>query len=261
MIDSVKITIVTVVYNGVESIESTIISVINQTYKNIEYIIIDGGSTDGTQEIIKKYNDKITYWMSEPDKGIYDAMNKGAEKATGTWVNFMNSGDSFLNNESLNDVFKNDNSHFDVIYGSVKCFNKYESLVIHPKRLAEIKNHMIFCHQSSFVRTELIKKYKFNLKYKIAADYNLFYSLYKDNYLFKELPNCISIFEADNGISSNNFYLLNKEFLLINKKWSKFYSRLLFYNKMVFLNLSTFLKKKLPLSIVKKIKVNLRRIS
>ena len=84
------ISIVTVSYNAVATIEQTILSVINQTYPNIEYIIIDGGSKDGTIDIIRKYADQIAYWVSEPDEGIYDAMNKGIKIATGEWINFMN---------------------------------------------------------------------------------------------------------------------------------------------------------------------------
>ena len=85
------ITVVTICYNAVDTIEETIKSVIEQTYPNIEYIVIDGGSKDGTVDIIKKYQDKISYWVSEPDRGIYDAMNKGTMKANGRWINFMNS--------------------------------------------------------------------------------------------------------------------------------------------------------------------------
>ena len=99
------ISIVTVSYNAVLTIEQTILSVINQTYPNVEYIIIDGGSTDGTVDIIKKYEDKIAYWVSEPDKGIYDAMNKGVVVATGEWINFMNAGDIFTDGDVIDKLF------------------------------------------------------------------------------------------------------------------------------------------------------------
>lgn len=94
------ISVVTVSYNAVGTIEQTLLSVINQTYPNIEYIIIDGGSTDGTVDIIKKYADEIVYWISEPDKGIYDAMNKGIKKANGEWINFINAGDSYYDKKA-----------------------------------------------------------------------------------------------------------------------------------------------------------------
>ena len=100
------ISVVTVSYNAVSTIEQTILSVINQTYPNVEYIIIDGGSTDGTVDIIKKYADKIAYWVSEPDKGIYDAMNKGGLKTTGDFIQFLNAGDWLENEHVIEKIFK-----------------------------------------------------------------------------------------------------------------------------------------------------------
>lgn len=91
-----KVTVVTVSYNADKVIEPTIKSVVNQTYPNLEYVIIDGSSTDNTLNIIKKYSNKISAWYSEPDRGIYDGMNKGLDVATGDWIIFMNAGDRFL---------------------------------------------------------------------------------------------------------------------------------------------------------------------
>lgn len=100
------ISVVTVCYNAADTIEKTMLSVLNQTYHDIEYIIIDGGSTDGTVEIIRKYADRIAYWVSEPDKGIYDAMNKGIKVATGEWINFMNAGDEFVDEGVIEKLFR-----------------------------------------------------------------------------------------------------------------------------------------------------------
>lgn len=99
------VTVITISYNAEAIIERTILSVINQTYPAVEYIIIDGGSTDSTVDIIEKYANKVTYWISEPDNGIYDAMNKGLDIATGKWVSFMNSGDYYYSNNVLDAIF------------------------------------------------------------------------------------------------------------------------------------------------------------
>ena len=97
--------IITVSYNEVASIRQTLDSIVNQTFKDFELIVVDGGSTDGTKEIIAQYNGLISWWCSEPDKGIYNAMNKGIAHATGKYVNFMNAGDSFFNNDVLQHVY------------------------------------------------------------------------------------------------------------------------------------------------------------
>jgi glycosyltransferase involved in cell wall biosynthesis len=104
--DRPRLTVVTAVFNGSKTLEATIQSVISQTYANIEYIIIDGGSTDGTLDIIRKYEDAIDYWLSEPDKGVYDAMNKGIRASTGTWLNFLNANDVYCNCSAIESVAK-----------------------------------------------------------------------------------------------------------------------------------------------------------
>ena len=137
------ISIITVAYNASNTIETTILSVVNQTYPNIEYIIIDGGSTDGTIDIIKKYESKITKWISEPDKGIYDAMNKGINLARGEWINFMNCGDSFYENNTLqviSDTIIN-SKDINVIYGnSIISLDRFKYIVL-PKELENLFNH------------------------------------------------------------------------------------------------------------------------
>lgn len=100
-----KISVITVVYNNVDSIEKTIQSVLGQKYDHIEYIIIDGHSTDGTVDVIRKYESKISYWISEPDRGIYDAMNKAIRVASGGWLNFMNAGDCYADESVLEKIF------------------------------------------------------------------------------------------------------------------------------------------------------------
>ena len=116
------ITVITVVYNGEAYLEKTILSVINQTYESVEYIIIDGGSTDGTIDIIKKYKSKINYWINEAYNGIYDAMNKGIKLATGDWINFMNAGDLFYNLSVLEMLHKNFSGDLSILSGKVTMF-------------------------------------------------------------------------------------------------------------------------------------------
>lgn len=195
------ISIITVSYNAVLTIEATIISVIKQSYPNIEYIIIDGGSTDGTVEIIKKYTDRITYWCSEPDKGIYDAMNKGIDQARGEWINFMNAGDTFYDYSVLSYIFsQNISDIYSIVYGkTLFIYDTMNQIVVKGNN-----KYMPACHQSIFARTEDMKNNKFDLKYKIASDYNYFHSLFfrNSNYLFVDC--IISKYDAMNGISSKN---------------------------------------------------------
>src|SRR5688572_17840000 len=110
------VSVITVSFNAASTIQRTIDSVLALTYPNIEYIIIDGGSTDDTLNLIKQYESQIDYWLSESDNGIYDGMNKGIGAATGEWINFMNCGDRFASAHSLN-FFENIRADADIIYG------------------------------------------------------------------------------------------------------------------------------------------------
>jgi glycosyltransferase involved in cell wall biosynthesis len=208
-----KITVVTVCYNAAKTLEKTIQSVINQTYNNIEYIIIDGASTDGTLEIIKKYEDRISYWQSEPDEGIYDAMNKGIKAATGEWINFMNSGDSFYSNDVLEKLVPQVDDDSVIVYGDVNLIFQSDELKIKPYRLDFLKEHgMCFCHQSCFVKTSYHKEHLFDISFKIVADYNLFYNAYYgDGVNFQYIPGIVSDFDADGGISATDILLVEHE--------------------------------------------------
>lgn len=197
------VSIITVSYNAVVSIEKTILSVIHQNFEDYEYIIVDGGSSDGTVEIIKKYQDKIKIWISEPDNGIYDAMNKGISLAKGYWVNFMNAGDSFVDLNVFKSVFSITRIS-DVIYGDNMLCYQWGNVLMSPDEISKTNQYMVFGHQTTFTRRELLMTYFFDCSYKIAADYDFFYKVYRDGHSFEYLPMCISLFSADDGVSNNN---------------------------------------------------------
>lgn len=209
-----KVSVITVVFNGVDIIENTIKSVINQTYDNLEYIIIDGGSTDGTVDIIKKYEDKISFWTSEPDKGIYDAMNKSIDRLSGLWVNFMNAGDYFYSDRSIDDIFQEGNNYsiYAAVYGDAEYRLKRFSY-IRPAYDCDNNHFMPFSHQAAFVRADIAKKNKFNLKYRIAADTEFFLRLNREGYLLKHIEVIVCSYDAREGFSMHNEVKHAREFI------------------------------------------------
>lgn len=254
------ISIITVVYNAVTTIEETILSVINQTYNNIEYIIIDGGSQDGTIDIIKKYANRITYWISEPDKGIYNAMNKGIEIANGEWIIFMNSGDTFYSSTVIADIIKSINNDVDVIYGNTNLIYKDEAIIDKPQAFVSENDYMPFCHQSSIIKAELIKKYKFDEKYKICADRNLFYNVFKLGGKFQYVEVTIANYETENGISATSYLDLLKEKGMIEGKSSDIKWKFNYGVFVIIHYLKTIIKMILPESFIDKIhRINRKR--
>ena len=198
-----KISIITIVYNDAKGLEKTIKSVTSQTCGNIEYIIIDGGSNDGTVDLIKRYNDKIDYWSSEPDNGIYDAMNKGIEAATGEWVNFMNAGDVFCDEGVLQAVPFDRYASSVLIYGNE---TNTSGKVIRPHDVSLLQKGIIMaCHQSMFFNRSILgTDLHYDLRYTIYGDYELVARLYKKYSCerFAYLDRSIAVFEGG-GISSS----------------------------------------------------------
>jgi glycosyltransferase involved in cell wall biosynthesis len=214
------ISVVTVVYNGAATLEQTMLSVINQTHRNIEYIIIDGGSTDGTVDIIKKYEKHLAYWVSEPDKGIYDAMNKGIDKATGEWINFMNSGDTFYSNIVIADLIGYINSNIAILYGNI-CFNK-KAVHVFPEKITSLYfliGRMI-CHQSIFARRDLFEIKSFDIQYKTVADKEWLISMVKKKIRTKHVPVTVCNYDIS-GSSSDVSEYLNASMTVIKKHHQK----------------------------------------
>lgn len=228
-----KISIITVTYNCIETIENTIKSILSQSYNDIEYIIIDGGSNDGTIDVIKKYDDYISFWISEPDRGIYDAMNKGIVNASGDYILFLNSGDLFYSVDVLTKLFfQHQNS--DVIYGDTLVIdNLLHKKIIKASDLKSDWKSIPYCHQSVFIKTKELKKNLFNLRYKIASDYNQYFELKNNKCTFLKVEEIISIYDL-NGFSINNYSKLLKEYRtisVINQKYLllKFFIFIYFY--------------------------------
>lgn len=204
------VSIITICYNNAEGLKKTINSVISQTYTNIEYIVIDGGSKDNTLDIIKQNENHISYWVSEPDKGIYDAMNKGIKAATGEWVIMMNSGDIFANENVLKSIFSKeipDTKTF--LYSDIYCPNEKGEPILRRMSFDD----GILIHQSTIYRRKLHNEHGFyiNAKPIIISDYIFFYSIPNDEVMKVEVP--IAYFEGG-GISSQGNWALQQIYCL-----------------------------------------------
>lgn len=230
------ITVITVVLNGEKYLEETIQSVINQTYPNVEYIIVDGGSTDGTLDIIKKYEDKIDYWVSEKDNGIYDAMNKGIKVASGEWINFMNAGDVFYENTILEKlfIFSRLDQNACVLYGDTLLQEGSNYTIIKAK--VNMRRRLPYYHQSSFTKSKILKKYPFNTVYKIAADYEQFLRFKSMNIKMQYVPLAISVY-LGNGISEAFKKETIKELYRAFKKNNPIYAFMLYVYRLIKLEL------------------------
>lgn len=188
-----KISVITVVYNDVAHIRQTMESFFSQTWEEKEYIVIDGGSTDGTADIIREYANRLAYWCSEPDKGIYDAMNKGISHTTGDWINFLNCGDVFTDKYVLQHCMElSKDIKADVLYGNSQERNHEKIRHIEAYANPSIMDLVpAYRHGSSLVRAELHKANYFDLSKReqlgYALDWEQIYRLYKQGSTFYKL--------------------------------------------------------------------------
>lgn len=206
-----KITIITVVYNGSKTIEHTIRSVKNQSYNNVEYIVIDGNSTDGTQDIINKNLAYIDFYISESDNGIYDAMNKGLKYATGDIISFLNSGDWYELDILQNIVSYFSERSIDIILGGANVIDNGSVMFIRRSDISNIKFGIPCCHQAVFAKRRVFEFIgDFNIKYQICADYEWLLRAYNSNMNIR-CVNDIFVNYLYGGISDQQFIHLIEE--------------------------------------------------
>lgn len=233
----VKISVVTVCFNSVKTVEQAIKSVISQGHKNIEYIIIDGGSTDGTLDIIKKYEQYISYWVSEPDHGIYDAMNKGIKVATGDLIAFLNSDDWYFVDALERVAQMYATTRGNVIYGDMAVADSsgkdLKLLSCKDADFSRILYETVVYHPCTFIETRILKKRLFDTKYRICSDDDLFIDLYLKKHSF--------VYVGEGGIthfrlggcssSTTNSLKTNREVYIIGKKYLRYYRGQAIYHK------------------------------
>ena len=186
------VTVATVCLNAADLLQATIKSVLGQTYANIEYIVVDGASTDGTIDLISSYGEKISSFVSEPDHGMYFAMNKAIELANGEYILFLNAGDTFANKNVVSHVMTHRKENSDLIYGDHFRIDTARPTKAKPKD--KWYRSMPFCHQTLFTRTTLAKRYPFDTTYRIAADHDFVIRMYELGYNFHYLERDIACY-------------------------------------------------------------------
>jgi glycosyltransferase involved in cell wall biosynthesis len=222
-VDKPLVSIITVVLNGQCHLEQTIKSVIDQTYENVEYIIIDGGSTDRTLDVIRKYEGAIDYWVSEPDEGIYDAMNKGIGTASGEWIWMLNSDDSLING-AIRTVFSEKTVNFPdsvAVYGCLtKSFEGF-NLIIGDRGLCYGEKTIRFNHPATVMHRSLFKEYgNFDTAYKYSSDYDFFTRLVGNGVKFDFVDEVLVNMRPEGSSDRvSNYFKRAKEHFAIDKKY------------------------------------------
>jgi glycosyltransferase involved in cell wall biosynthesis len=214
-----KVSIIVVSLNTKFFFFKTIKSIIGQSYKNKEIIVVDGKSADGTIKIITNMKKNFSKVIIEKDKGIYDAMNKGSYLAKSEWIMFLNSGDTFYNNLVLANIFKNPLMNKDVIYGDTMVNQKNIKYLVPSSIFSKTTGVMPFCHQSAIVKTDIVKKNKFSLKYKYSSDFDFFSRCFFRKKIFYDSNLTIATVLAK-GLSDNSRQKVYSENIKILTKYN-----------------------------------------
>ena len=244
------VSIITVCWNAADTLAQTIENAEAQTYKKKEIIVVDGASTDCSVDIIKQHSDCINKWVSEPDKGIYDAMNKGVRMAKGEWVIFMNSGDTFTDSNVLERIFIEPQTA-DIIYGDVVKQRNDGSYYIHAAEQVHNSHRMFFCHQSSLVRRTLLLETPFDTKHRYSADFKFFKLMLLSGHKFCKMPFPISNFDT-NGISNTQRFKGLCDNLLVIKEVDGFWTRLRLLPRLYFQLIMSWIRSKIRRKTVAK---------
>jgi glycosyltransferase involved in cell wall biosynthesis len=207
--ESNLISVIIVVYNAKETIKSTIDSILAQIYKNIEIVIIDGGSNDGTIDIVNSYSTKINYFITEKDNGVYDAMNKGISASKGEWIFFLGADDTLFNENVLTSIFiYNPYSEIDFLYGDVVLTSNQKVYGGERTYMSLVEKNI--CHQSIFYKRTVFDKIgNYNLNYKILGDFDFNIRVFESSELKRQYINQTIALYNNKGLSS---YTLDKEF-------------------------------------------------
>jgi glycosyltransferase involved in cell wall biosynthesis len=239
--NEISLAIVTINFNNLVGLKKTLNSVINQTVKQIEFIIIDGGSTDGSKEFIEENKELLHYWVSEKDKGVYHAMNKGLEKVSAEFCLFLNSGDYLINEQTIKDVKNQIDTNASLCYGLIQW--EETNTLWNPKkdlRAFEMTKHSMIPHQGTFFKTEILKKlngYKEN--FKVISDWGIMLEIIAKGHKTQKLNIIVSKCEKQ-GISSSLEGIIKKERIVYLFKFAK---KTLIYNYLYLLKRLFILKK------------------
>ncbi|WP_288154699.1 glycosyltransferase family 2 protein [Phocaeicola sartorii] len=212
-----KVSVITINYNNVQGLKTTIQSVISQSYKDMEYIIVDGGSTDGSVDLLMEYSDKISKCICEPDNGVYNAMNKGVSIASGEYCIFMNSGDGFWNSDVLENIFS---KHIDagVLAGKTYCFKngRFSSMRSAPKKITmKYLYANSINHQAMLIKTALLREYPYDETLKVYSDWKFcIQTLVVNNLSYQFVDYVIAKYDLS-GVSANAKFKEEKQRVLL----------------------------------------------